>query len=155
MKYTGLAAAFCAALTLSACIGPTQSRMGMVVDEQTGIMYGSTIEKNILTDASFYSNRRIKVRTRNTSGDLAFGLSDFSNQLKTAYSAKGFEPTTADDFGVLVDVNVMYSVQAQTNTAMRYSWQGASGGSRVSWHMGQFFDARSAGFLNQECPHYK
>ena len=125
MKSIWLTAALGAVLTLSACIGAPQSRMGMVIDEETGTMYGSAIEKNILTDATFYNNRRIKVRTRNTSGDIAFNLADFKTDLSTAYDTKGFEPTSQDDFGLLVDVNVMYSGQAQTNSAMHYSWLGA------------------------------
>ncbi|MCW8914884.1 MAG: complement resistance protein TraT [Magnetovibrio sp.] len=117
------------ALGLSACIGPNQSRMGMVVDEDSGLLFGSTVQKNIVTDATFYANRKLKVRTRNTSGDTAFGLNNFTQQLNTTYAGKGYEPTTADDFGLLVDVNVVYSGQVQTNSAQTYSWLGAAYGS--------------------------
>lgn len=125
MKSIWLTAALGAVLTLSACIGAPQSRMGMVVDEETGIMYGSAIEKNILVDPTFYTNRQIKVRTRNTSGDTQFNLANFKTDLDTAYAGKGYEPTGEDDFGLLVDVNVMYSGQAQTNSARHYAWLGA------------------------------
>lgn len=105
---------------LSSCITPAKPRMGMVRDESSGLMYGSAIENNLVTDASFYKNRKIKVRTRNTSGDQAFNLNSFTDDLSTAYTAKGYEPTNQDDFGLIMDVNVMYSGQVQTNRARSY-----------------------------------
>jgi predicted lipid-binding transport protein (Tim44 family) len=100
----------------------------MVKDPKTGLMFGSIIEKTLVTDASFYTNKKIKVRTRNTSGDVAFGLKKFADKLRTAYSTKGYEPTTKDDFGLLIDVNVKYSGQIQTNMATEYGFLGAIGG---------------------------
>ncbi len=117
------------ALGLGACTGPNQSRMGMVVDEETGLLFGSAVQKNIVTDATFYANRKLKVRTRNTSGDTAFGLGDFTQQLNTTYASKGYEPTLEDNFGLLVDVNVVYSGQVQTNSTQLYTWLGAAYGS--------------------------
>jgi len=105
---------------LTSCITPTTPRMGMVRDENSGMLYGSAIEKNLVTDATFYSNRKIKVRTRNTSGDTAFDLVSFTGDLNTAYTAKGYEPTAQEDFGLIMDVNVMYSGQVQTNRAKSY-----------------------------------
>ncbi len=125
MKHITLALSLVLALTLSACIGSTKSRMGMVVNEDSGLMFGSAIEHNIVTDASFYNNRKIKVRTRNTSGDPAFVLSAFKGELRDAYTGKGYEPTQADDFGLMMDVNVMYSGQIQTTRAATYSLVGA------------------------------
>lgn len=125
MNPLALFAVIAASLTLSACLGKPQSRMGMVVNQETGLMYGSAIEKNLLTDAVFYNNRKIKVRTRNTSGDLAFGLGAFTDDLNGSYEAKGYEPTQADDFGLLLDVNVMYSGQIQTNRAYSFTMVGA------------------------------
>lgn len=109
------------ALALSACIGPPNARMGMVVDHETNLMYGSAIENSLLTDATFYTNRKLKVRTRNTSGDTAFDLGSFTNDLKAAYASKGYEPTDEEDFGLIMDVNVVYSGQVQTNNAASYS----------------------------------
>jgi len=110
---------------MSACTYPSSTRMGMVTDEETGLMFGSAIEKNLITDASFYSNRKIKVRTRNTSGDEVFNLERFTGDLNTAYTAKGYEPTGQDDFGLMMDINVMYSGQVQTNRASSYRLIGA------------------------------
>ena len=91
-------------------------------------MFGSVIEKTLVTDSSFYTNKKIKVRTRNTSGDVAFGLKQFADKLRAAYAANGYEPTTKDDFGLLIDVNVKYSGQIQTNMATEYGFLGGVGG---------------------------
>jgi len=103
--------------------------MGMVVDEQTGLLYGSAIERNLVTDASFYANRSIKVRTRNTSGDTTFNLKDFTQDLNAEYLAKGYKPTDEDGFGLLMDVNVMYSGQIQSTQSTQFSIVGALIGS--------------------------
>ena len=119
-------------LMLSACaprnIDHLTTRPGMVIDPKTGLMFGSRIERTFVTDASFYVNRKIKVRTRNTSGDTAFGLRQFTDQLRAAYAASGYEPTAKDDFGLLIDVNVRYSGQIQTNLATEFAFLGVVGG---------------------------
>ncbi len=116
-----------AIITLTGCAQNT--RMGMVRDPGTGLMYGSTIEKNLLTDATFYRNRKIKVRTRNTSGDKAFGLSEFTRGLNNVYAGKGYEPTSNEDFGLIMDVNVMYSGHIQNNSSSIFAFLGAAAGS--------------------------
>ena len=58
-------------LVLSSCLGAPTTRLGMVKNNETGLMIGSTIEKSIITDASFHKNKKVKVRIRNTSGDVA------------------------------------------------------------------------------------
>jgi hypothetical protein len=109
------------------CVNPP-ARMGMVKNPQTGLQYGSVVERNLVTDSSFYANKKIKIRIRNTSGDVAFDLGDFSRQLRAAYVANGYTPTQGDDFGLLIDVNVMYSGQMQTNLAKEFTFLGAAGG---------------------------
>lgn len=109
---------------VTACV-PQRNRMNMVTDKETGLLYGSTIEQNLLTDATFYNNRKIKVRARNTSGDTAFNLREFTSQLEDSYRDKGYTPTTAEDFGLLVDVNVMYSGHIQTNLASEFGFLSA------------------------------
>lgn len=118
-----------ALVLLSACTGTSTSRMGMVKDAETGLMYGSAIEKNFVTDATFYANRKIKVRARNTSGDSSFGLNSFTRDLNDAYAQKGYEPTGEDDFGLMMDINVLYSGQTQTNRASAFTLVGALLGS--------------------------
>ena len=115
------------AFLLAGCAPPT--RLGMVKDPQTGLMFGSLIERNFVPDASFYKNRKIKVLIRNTSGDTAFGLRQFTEKLRAAYAANGYEPTADDDFGLLVDVNVRYSGQVQTTLATEFAFLGGVGGS--------------------------
>lgn len=119
---------FALTVMLAGCIGQSTTRMGMVKDPKTGLMFGSVIEKSLVTDASLYTNKKIKVRTRNTSGDVAFGLREFTDRLRAAYAANGYEPTTKDDFGLLIDVNVKYSGQIQTNMATEFGFLGAVGG---------------------------
>jgi hypothetical protein len=112
---------------LSGCLNPP-TRMGMVKNPSTGLMYGSIIEKNIVTDPSFYDNKKIKVRIRNTSGDVAFDLHGFKNQIRAILAASGYEPTDDDDFGLLIDINVMYSGQIQSSLTREFAFLGAASG---------------------------
>ncbi|PCI41522.1 MAG: hypothetical protein COB46_03225 [Rhodospirillaceae bacterium] len=127
----GIAGIAVIAMTFTACtqVSPNQSRMGMVIDEKTGLLFGSAIDGNLITDASFYTNRSLKVRTRNTSGDTTFNLSDFTQDLVAAYEAKGYEPTQKDGFGLLMDINVLYSGQAQSTQSTQLGIIGALMGS--------------------------
>jgi hypothetical protein len=102
--------------------------MLMVKDPDTGLQFGSRVDNNIVTDASFYRNRKIKVRIRNTSGDVAFDLKRFGKEIRAAYRNAGYVPTDEDDFGLLVDVNVLFSGQIQTNLANQFAFLGASAG---------------------------
>lgn len=113
-------------LLLSGCVGAPTTRMGMVKQEN-GLMIGSAISNNLVTDASFYRNPSMKLRTRNTSGDSAFDMKGFRDQLAQGYADKGY-PESEDDFGLLLDVNVVYSGQIQENMAQEYGLLGAAGG---------------------------
>jgi hypothetical protein len=115
-----------AVLTTGACA--PQQRMGMVVDPNTGLQYGSIIEKNIVIDSSQFENNKIKVRTRNTSGDQAFDLHTFIGQLKSSYESKGYVVTEGNDYGMLIDVNVTYSGQASQNMSSQFGFLGAAAG---------------------------
>ncbi|MCG8512306.1 MAG: complement resistance protein TraT [Rhodospirillales bacterium] len=99
------------------CVVKPPARMGMVENPETGLQFGSVVDGSLVTDASFHKNKKIKLRTRNTSGDLSFDLGGFSDQLTRAYAAKGYEPTDHDDFGLMLDVNVRYSGQVQESLA--------------------------------------
>ncbi len=124
----GVMAAVAVSLFGCANIVNPPSRMGMVKDPETGLQIGSVVEKNLVTDASFYKNRKLKVRTRNTSGDPVFDLARFTSRLKSAYAVAGYKPTSGDEFGLLVDVNVIYSGQVQKNMAGEFGFLGASAG---------------------------
>ena len=117
------------AIAVSSC-APRQ-RLGMVTDPATGLQYGSTVSRNILVDASQFVNRKIKIRIRNTSGDPAFNLHQFRASLERAYAEKGYEPSQQDGFGILLDVNVIYSGQASRNKAQELGLLGASAGGIV------------------------
>lgn len=138
LKRVGIFCAF--VLLLAGCAQKT--RMGMVTDPDTGLMYGSTIEKSLVTEPSFYRNRKIKVRTRNTSGDLAFGLDELTEQLNTIYANKGYQPTSEEDFGLILDVNVIYSGHIQNDSASLFSFLGGAAGS--------IFGARSSTAQGQD-----
>ena len=112
---------------LTACV-QSPARFGMVKDRSTGLQYGSVIDRTFITDPSFFKNNRLKIRMRNTSGDSAFDLRRFTNDLESAFAANGYEPTRENDFGLLVDVNVKYSGQVQRNLAKEYALLGAAGG---------------------------
>lgn len=120
-----ITAVFLAAI-VSGCVAP--ARMGMVTDPQTGLQFGSRIEKNLFVDSSQFLNKSIKVTTRNASGDQAYQVAAFSNDLNAAFARKGYIPTQADSFGIKLDVNVLYSGQIQTNLSSQFSFLGGAAG---------------------------
>ncbi|MFC1673296.1 complement resistance protein TraT [Pseudomonadota bacterium] len=134
-NFTHTALAVGLAFIVGACdVLPNSPRLGMVVDEDTGLMFGSAIQGNLVTDASFYSNKLIKVRTRNTSGDEAFDLHTFTTALNSAYETKGYTPSMEDGFGLMIDINVVYSGQVQSNQARQFGVVGALLGATYGGH---------------------
>ena len=114
---------------LCSCASP--QRMGMVKDPKTGLQYGSMIQRNLLVDSSQFANKGLKLRIRNTSGDSVFSLNEFRNGLEGAYSAKGYQITDNDDFGILLDINVVYSGAATKNLAKEFGLGAAVAGGAV------------------------
>lgn len=102
--------------------------MGMVVDPHTGIAQGSLVERNVFIDAAQFENRKLKVSVRNTSGDTAFNLSSFKRSLEDSYRSKGYVTVEGDDFGIRLDINVLYSGQATRNMAAEFGLLGAAAG---------------------------
>lgn len=113
-------------LLMTSCAEPT--RHGMVRDSQTGIQIGSVIERSFFVDASQFKNKRVKVTTRNASGDAAYKLRGLESSLEQAFKEKGFIPVQDDSFGIKIDINVMYSGHVQTNMANQFSFLGAATG---------------------------
>lgn len=105
----------------------SKSRMGMV-QSKDGLMYGSAMDSQFIVDSSLFENNKIKLRIRNTSGDASFDLHNFRRQLEDAYTSNGYEPTTGNDFGILLDINVTYSGQIQENMSNEFSLVGMAGG---------------------------
>lgn len=122
------------AVVLSGCLLPQQNRLHMVANPETGLLYGSTIERNVLTDPTFYNNRKLKIRTRNTSGDTAFGLAAFTDQVSRAYAEKGYTPSDSDDFGLLLDLNIMYSGHIQKSYIAELGFLGGTAGRAYGQH---------------------
>ncbi len=120
--------ALCVALPLllAACAQPP--RMGMVAEQGTGLAYGSVIEKNIVLDSAQLRNKNMKLRIRNTSGDMAFGLAQFRSELEKSYRSQGYTPTDSDDYGLLIDINVVYSGQITTQMTKEFGFLGAAAG---------------------------
>lgn len=113
-------------LLMFSCAQPT--RQGMVRDSQTGIQIGSVIERSFFVDASQFKNKRVKVTTRNVSGDATYKLRDLEGSIEQAFKEKGFIPVQDDSFGIKVDINVMYSGHVQTNMAEQFGFLGGAAG---------------------------
>lgn len=115
---------------LVGCKGTLHNQLGLVKDESSGLMFGSRVERNIIVDSSFFRNKKIKIRTRNTSGDLAFDLSSFNRRIANDFVEKGYDPvsSTSDDFGLLLDINVMYSGHIETSAVNEFAFLGAAVG---------------------------
>lgn len=111
---------------VTGCAAPV--RTSMAKDPQTGLQFGSTIEKNIFIDSSQFKNRSIKVSTRNVSGDQAYQVASFTNDLNSAFARKGYVPTQADSFGMKLDINVLYSGQIQSNMGSQFAFLGGAAG---------------------------
>lgn len=109
-------------------VGAPPARLGMVKDPDSGMMFGSVVSGSFVTDSSFHKNKKIKVRVRNTSGDPNFDLNRFTRQIEDAYAAAGYQPTSDDDFGLMINVNVRYSGQIQNNLATEFGFLGAAAG---------------------------
>ena len=125
---------FCLAVPALLVLGCAQSnRMGMVEDRDTGLMWGSTVERNLVLDASQLENRSAKVTVRNVSGDQAYDLAQFRAAFLTALTQKGFTPTDADTFGIRFDVNVLYSGQISTNLSKEFSFLGGTAGAVAAY----------------------
>ena len=129
-RFLALALTMAVLPVLSGClnIGSPPARMGMVKNPDTGLQFGSVVKGSIITDSSLFKNRKLKVRIRNTSGDVNFNLKGFTEQLKATYAAQGYEPTNDDDFGVMINLNVLYSGQVQTNLSNEYAFLGGAAG---------------------------
>ena len=111
---------------VAACQG-TQGRLNMVTDPGTGLQYGSAIEKSIFVDADQFENNAIKVSIRNTSGDPAFDVHGFRSDLERSYADKGFKPARSD-FGIKLDLNVVYSGHIREDLSAQYGFLGAAAG---------------------------
>jgi hypothetical protein len=144
MKPLKLVAVLLALLTTTCA---PQSRMGMVVDPETGLQMGSMIEKNLVMDSGQLTDRRIKINIRNTSGDPVFDLNGARAQIERAFVQKGYEIATGSDFALLFDVNVRYSGQASRDKATELGLLGAAGGGLGAWEKSRSATGTAAGVI--------
>ncbi len=112
--------------TLIGCAAP--ARMGMVKDPETGLQFGSQIEKNLFIDSSQFKNKTIKVTTRNASGDQAYQVASMTNDLNSAFARKGYIPVQDDTFGIKLDINILYSGHIQQNMSSQFGFLGGAAG---------------------------
>lgn len=133
-RTASLTSAVLLAVTVAACAS-NQQRFNMVEQPGTGLAYGSVIEKAMFVDADQFENHRIKVTARNTSGDPAFDLRALTGQLEQAYVAKGYEPA-AIDYGIRLDINVLYSGHIQRDMAAQYGFLGGAAGGIAGYRSG-------------------
>ncbi|MDG1096222.1 MAG: complement resistance protein TraT [Methylophilaceae bacterium] len=111
---------------LSSCAETT--RNGMVRDSKSGIQIGSVVEKAFFVDSSQFKNKRIKITTRNVTGNPDFRLQAFEKDFESAMQGKGFIPVKDDSFGIKMDINVVYNGHAQTNLSKQFAFLGGSAG---------------------------
>lgn len=131
MSRTKLLLPLLACFVIAACA--PKSRMGMVVDPETGLQFGSVISRSFVTDPSQFRDPRLKLRIRNTSGDPVYSLKSFRTQLENAYIETGYERASGDNFGLLLDVNVRYSGQMTQDLSSEFGFLGATAGTLGSY----------------------
>lgn len=116
------------ALALAGCQANPSPQLGLVRDPQTGLAFGSVVEKHIVFDANQVRDRRLRVFVRNTSGDPAFDLGGYASLIKAGYASRGFQPVETDTYGLRVDVNVVRSSQISENYMLEFGFLGAAAG---------------------------
>lgn len=100
----------------------------MVVDPKTDRMYGMRSEGMVFTDPALYPNRRLKLSLRNMSGDPVWDLEETREQLYQGYTAKGYERSDGNDFGLKIDLNVIRSQQYDRDMLAQYGFLGGTAG---------------------------
>lgn len=129
---------------LGACASP--ARMGMSTDADSGFQFGSVVEKNIFVDASQFRNRTVKTTVRNISGDSAYQMENAVFALNQALAQKNYIPTQAENFGIKLDLNVLYSGRVQQNMSRQFAFLGGAAGG-ISGHRSDSRGSTAAGVL--------
>jgi hypothetical protein len=101
---------------------------GMILDQKTGISWGSTVEHNILLDATQLANRKVNVSIRNVSGDEAYDIQNMKSLFGNVLSQKGYSASEGEGFGIKFDVNVVYSGQIRKDMTAQYAFLGGATG---------------------------
>ncbi|MGE5546598.1 MAG: hypothetical protein ACM33T_06865 [Solirubrobacterales bacterium] len=127
-----------------------KSRDGMVVDHDTQRMYGLLVSgEPVFTDPTLFPNRRLKLTTRNMSGDPVYDLAEFREAVTQAVLAKGYERSDDRDFGLKLDLNVIRSQQVDHALVKELGIAGGAlgGAYGIARQQGGFVGAFPAGIL--------
>lgn len=130
---------FFAALAVMAalvCGCASRQRIGMVRDSETGLMYGSTVTGNFVCDPAQFKTPVVKVKLRNTSGDPAIDMKQFRGSIEDSLRSKGYGIGQGSDFGIQLDVNLVYSGQFSRSRAAEYGLLGAAAGGYTGYRQG-------------------
>jgi outer membrane lipoprotein SlyB len=122
----------CISLVCIASCAP-RHRMGMIEDADTGLQYGSVVERNLIIDSAQLENKRLKISIRNISGDTNYDMSSLISYLENRYSSKGYKITHSDDYGVYIDVNMLYSGKIRSDMRNEFGFLGAAAGGIVGY----------------------
>lgn len=76
-------------------------------DHKSNFMIGSSISKNIFIDPGQFSNKIVKLRLRNSSGDLSIDPSQIRASIENGLRSAGYV-ISDKDFGILLDVNIYF-----------------------------------------------
>lgn len=88
-------------------------------DHKSNFMIGSSISKNIFIDPGQFSNKTVKLRLRNSSGDLSIDPSQIRASIENGLRSAGYV-ISDKDFGILLDVNI-YFVNSVSTAKQRQS----------------------------------
>lgn len=116
------------AMLLAACNSKQPNKYHLVKDEDTGFSYGAAKNGEFIADPALFRNSKLKLRIRNTTGDPSLDLYGFREQLETAYSTIGYDITQGDDFGILLDINVLYFGQVTEMLPKEYTFLATGAG---------------------------
>ncbi len=117
-----------AALVLSSCVSTQKNKYNLVKDEKSGYAYGAVKSGEFIADPAMFRNNKLKLRIRNTTGDSSLDLYNFRQQLEQSYRDIGYEISSGNDFGILLDINVKYFGQVTDMLPSEYTFLGAAGG---------------------------
>ena len=101
-------------LLLSSC---SYEPRGGMVEFENGLFIGSSVQNSIVVDPFLFSDRRLKVRTRNSSGDTAFDMPALQREVTGQLYTEGYLPADATGYGLLLDLNLVYSGQETDDRA--------------------------------------
>ena len=79
-------------------------------DKNNKVSSGSAISKNVFTDISQFSDKIVKVKIRNTSGDFDIDKTKLKKNLKSGLEENGFK-VNESQYDFVIDLNI-YSFQS-------------------------------------------